>query len=77
MPSPMRVIPLLAVSVWLTTPSAWCGERQSDERPAATPRYTNHLAHEKSPYLQLHAHNPVDWYPWGDSRAVQGFQNSG
>jgi uncharacterized protein len=26
---------------------------------------TNHLANEKSPYLQLHAHNPVDWYPWG------------
>jgi uncharacterized protein len=26
---------------------------------------TNHLGNEKSPYLQLHAHNPVDWYPWG------------
>ncbi|MFQ6615081.1 MAG: DUF255 domain-containing protein, partial [Fidelibacterota bacterium] len=25
----------------------------------------NHLAHEKSPYLQQHARNPVDWYPWG------------
>jgi len=25
----------------------------------------NHLAHEKSPYLQQHAFNPVDWYPWG------------
>jgi len=66
MPSPLRVITLLAVSAWLTTPSAWCGERQNDARPAATPRYTNHLAQEKSPYLQLHAHNPVDWYPWGD-----------
>jgi uncharacterized protein len=28
---------------------------------------TNHLASEKSPYLQQHAHNPVDWYPWGDA----------
>ena len=28
--------------------------------------YTNHLINEKSPYLQQHAHNPVDWYPWGD-----------
>jgi len=27
----------------------------------------NHLISEKSPYLQQHAHNPVDWYPWGDS----------
>jgi len=28
-------------------------------------KYTNHLINEKSPYLQQHAHNPVDWYPWG------------
>lgn len=27
---------------------------------------TNRLANEKSPYLLQHAHNPVDWYPWGD-----------
>jgi hypothetical protein len=27
--------------------------------------HTNHLALEKSPYLLQHAHNPVDWYPWG------------
>src|SRR5437879_8531324 len=27
---------------------------------------TNRLAHEVSPYLLQHAHNPVDWYPWGD-----------
>src|SRR5512137_1652942 len=31
----------------------------------AAPRYTNRLAHETSPYLLQHAHNPVDWYPWG------------
>ena len=28
--------------------------------------HTNRLAQESSPYLRLHAHNPVDWYPWGD-----------
>ncbi|MFH1002578.1 MAG: thioredoxin domain-containing protein [Chloroflexota bacterium] len=27
----------------------------------------NHLADETSPYLQQHAHNPVDWYPWGEA----------
>ena len=27
---------------------------------------TNRLARESSPYLLLHAHNPVDWYPWGE-----------
>jgi len=26
---------------------------------------SNHLIHETSPYLLQHAHNPVDWYPWG------------
>jgi len=36
-------------------------------------KYTNKLIYEKSPYLLQHAHNPVDWYPWGSeafSRAV-------
>src|SRR5246500_4598511 len=28
--------------------------------------HTNLLAEEKSPYLLQHAHNPVDWYPWGE-----------
>lgn len=33
---------------------------------ADAPReHTNRLAKEKSPYLLQHAHNPVDWYPWG------------
>src|SRR4026208_881422 len=27
---------------------------------------TNRLADETSPYLRQHAHNPVDWYPWGE-----------
>ncbi|MCB0768508.1 MAG: thioredoxin domain-containing protein, partial [Flavobacteriales bacterium] len=30
------------------------------------PTPTNRLANESSPYLLQHAHNPVDWYPWGD-----------
>src|SRR5947199_2668536 len=30
------------------------------------PRHTNRLEHETSPYLKQHAHNPVDWYPWGE-----------
>jgi uncharacterized protein YyaL (SSP411 family) len=32
----------------------------------ATNKYTNRLANETSPYLLQHAHNPVDWYPWGE-----------
>jgi uncharacterized protein YyaL (SSP411 family) len=29
-------------------------------------KHTNRLAKEKSPYLLQHAHNPVDWFPWGE-----------
>ena len=31
----------------------------------ATEQHTNRLIDETSPYLLQHAHNPVDWYPWG------------
>ncbi len=32
----------------------------------AADRPSNRLARESSPYLLQHAHNPVDWYPWGE-----------
>jgi len=35
------------------------GEHASGRKP-------NRLIHEKSPYLLQHAHNPVDWFPWGE-----------
>jgi len=34
--------------------------------PDGSPRYTNRLILEDSPYLLQHAHNPVDWFPWGE-----------
>jgi uncharacterized protein len=37
----------------------------AEPTPAAS-EHTNRLAHEKSPYLLQHEHNPVDWYPWGE-----------
>lgn len=33
---------------------------------ATAPKHTNELIHEKSPYLLQHAHNPVNWLPWGE-----------
>jgi uncharacterized protein YyaL (SSP411 family) len=33
---------------------------------SATHKHSNRLAREKSPYLLQHAHNPVDWFAWGD-----------
>ena len=41
---------------------------QHDARSVAEVRRGgNHLAGEQSLYLRQHAHNPVDWYPWGDA----------
>ncbi len=31
-----------------------------------SPKQTNRLINETSPYLLQHAHNPVEWYPWGE-----------
>lgn len=39
-------------------------------------RKPNHLIHEKSPYLLQHAHNPVDWYPWGDEAFRKAHEES-
>jgi uncharacterized protein len=60
---------IMAAAAWLWPPSAGiikqgvtfmvdAGAHQ------ASHGYTNHLINESSPYLLLHAHNPVDWYPW-------------
>ena len=35
------------------------------QETGAAHRYSNRLVNETSPYLLQHAHNPVDWYPWG------------
>ena len=39
-------------------------ENPSEHTPS--PTHQNRLSRELSPYLRLHAHNPVDWYPWGE-----------
>jgi uncharacterized protein YyaL (SSP411 family) len=35
-------------------------------KDTTTYKYTNNLSNETSPYLLQHAHNPVNWYAWGD-----------
>ncbi|MFC1758362.1 thioredoxin domain-containing protein [Planctomycetota bacterium] len=42
-------------------------EPHADQAEAGVkPKHTNRLAKESSLYLRMHAHNPVDWYPWGE-----------
>jgi len=51
---------------------AWMGRepgyrpRTRHREPDGRPKYTNRLFLESSPYLRQHAHNPVNWFPWGD-----------
>lgn len=58
----IRKTPLLLLSliVFLSFTSA-CQHKKEDMHS-----YTNKLIEESSPYLLQHAHNPVDWYPWGE-----------
>jgi uncharacterized protein YyaL (SSP411 family) len=51
-----------ALAVLIFSP---CIARTSDDVGKTQSRPENRLAKETSPYLLLHAHNPVDWYPWG------------
>ncbi|MCB0637538.1 MAG: thioredoxin domain-containing protein, partial [Lewinella sp.] len=55
----LRPLPLLAIAAFL-----WLAGCNRDQTGTGT--HTNALIHESSPYLLQHAHNPVDWYPWGD-----------
>ena len=46
-----------------TVPGAKASEESASESGLT---HANRLANETSPYLLQHAHNPVDWYPWGE-----------
>ncbi|XP_058477588.1 spermatogenesis-associated protein 20 [Solea solea] len=51
---------------WSLSSSLSMSMASGGEGPSSTPhKHTNRLADERSPYLLQHAHNPVDWYPWG------------
>ena len=45
------------------------------ENTPNSPKHTNALAKERSPYLLQHAHNPVNWLPWGEFSLYLGFVN--
>ena len=62
---PFRFIPIAVVlfsfSLLLVTCKSPTGKASHDDHA-----YTNKLVNESSPYLLQHAHNPVNWYPWGE-----------
>ncbi len=71
---PVRAALILGLLMSLNAGFSQDGETADKDRKDLSPvsenqvshKHTNRLIHEKSPYLLQHAHNPVDWYPWGD-----------
>src|SRR6185437_6197861 len=60
----MKIIILITLAALCTITCA-AGESGDPRKADGSYVYTNLLAKEKSPYLLQHAHNPVDWHPWG------------
>ena len=60
---------VLALTAWSQISPLAAGAEQGWGLPSDTAtgryQYTNRLINSQDPYLLLHAHNPVDWYPWG------------
>ena len=57
----LGLVALLAV--FLAVPTGVGADKPKPKDPK--PKKANRLARETSPYLLQHAHNPVNWYPWG------------
>lgn len=59
----LLIIPLVLI---LAGPRAFGSGAELEDSMTNDGKTPNHLINEKSPYLQQHAYNPVDWYPWGE-----------
>ena len=56
----------IAQCFWLGVFAVGVAEGDGLKNADGSWKYSNHLVGETSPYLLLHAHNPVEWYPWGE-----------
>jgi uncharacterized protein YyaL (SSP411 family) len=63
-PPPEALVGKLS-EAWEARPEGYAPRTRHLEADGS-PTYINRLFLETSPYLRQHAHNPVDWYPWGD-----------
>jgi len=64
-PTRQRVVAVF-ICAGLLLIAGWWRRHQPMIPTASAPHTPNRLLKEQSPYLQQHAYNPVDWYPWGD-----------
>lgn len=75
----------ILIILFLLIIEASCGNAQqekdvqvqkSDNMETITHQQTNKLINETSPYLLQHAHNPVNWYPWGEEALQKAKQEN-
>ena len=59
----LLLIPIILLAI---AAGYWWGVYSTKNPSPSSPAHQNRLSGELSPYLRLHAHNPVDWYPWGE-----------
>jgi len=67
-----RVLSTIAVAGLMIMAGNTAEGEKNMPTATATQKHTNRLINESSPYLLQHAHNPVDWYPWG----VEAFERA-
>ncbi|UQD56758.1 thioredoxin domain-containing protein [Flavobacterium sp. K5-23] len=62
----MKIIHYIIMICTISVFSSCKGQTKEPKVTVQTHQFTNELIHESSPYLLQHAHNPVNWYPWGE-----------
>ena len=68
----LRIVVLLLIG--LNASQLTAQEEKSEDSKVQKKEHANHLVNETSPYLLTHAHNPVDWYPWGEEAFAKAKQ---
>ena len=60
----LQIFSLMLASLILVADTS--GQHETPHTVDGKPKYSNALTSETSPYLLMHAHNPVNWYGWGE-----------
>ena len=58
--------PILMLLAYCAATTISYAQKDESMTTAQTPKHTNRLIKATSPYLLQHAHNPIDWYEWGE-----------
>ena len=61
----MKAFYSISIICLLSITSCAQSQEKTKKMKSTEHKHTNQLIHESSPYLLQHAHNPVNWYPWG------------